>query len=109
MESHSRPAGNATGFTDLLSDLGVKYLQFAIELNKPQTPIHYLWHTEWPDGKSRFLATESAAQSSGVELRSRGIRDIDEADHVIEAMKKDGALTIVVQPSPFTNRHRTRS
>jgi putative tryptophan/tyrosine transport system substrate-binding protein len=108
VESHSRPAGNATGFTDLLSELGVKYLQFSIELNKPQAPVHYLWHTEWPDGSSRFQATESAARSSGVELRSQGIRDIEEADHVIAAMKKDGALTLVLQPSPFTNRHRNR-
>jgi putative ABC transport system substrate-binding protein len=108
VESHSRPAGNATGFTDLLSALGAKYLQFAIELNKPQTPVYYLWHTEWPDGKSRFLATESAAQSSRVELLARGIRDIEEADDVIAAMKNEGALTLVVQPSPFTNRHRNR-
>src|SRR5260221_10911741 len=98
----------ATGATPHTFGSGSKYLQFAIELNKPRTPLHYLWHTEWPDGKSRFLATESAAQSSGVDLRSIGIRDIEEDNDLLDAMKKEGALTVVVQPSPFTYRHRNR-
>jgi putative tryptophan/tyrosine transport system substrate-binding protein len=108
VESLSHPGRNATGFSDVLADLSGKYVQFAIELGKPQSAIDYLWYAQWPDGKNRLQATERAAQSSAVELRSRGIGDIAEANDVLVAMKKDGALTLVVQPSPFTYRHRSR-
>jgi ABC-type uncharacterized transport system substrate-binding protein len=106
--SLSHPGGNITGFSDVLADLSGKYVQFAIELGKPQAPIDYLWHTDWPDGKNRLQATERAIQSFGVELRPRGIANIAEANDVLAEMKKAGALSIIIQPSPFTNRHRVR-
>ena len=108
IESLSHPGGNATGFSDVLADLSSKYVQFAADLGKPRSAIDYLWFTEWPDGKNRLQATERAAQSSGVELRSRGLGDIVEANDVFSAIKKGGALTLIIQPSPFTYRHRVR-
>ena len=108
VESLSRPGGNATGFSDVLADLSGKYVQFASELGKPQLAIYYLWYTEWPDGKHRLQATERAARSSDVELRSQGIVDIVEADAALAAMKTGGGLTVIIQPSPFTYLHRAR-
>ena len=108
VESLSRPRGNATGFSDILGDLSSKYVDFAGQLTKPHPAIGYLWHTEWPDGQHRFQGSERAARSSGVELRSRGISNIAEANDAIAAMKKGGALTLIIQPSPFTYRHRIR-
>jgi putative ABC transport system substrate-binding protein len=108
VESLSRPGGNATGFSDVLADLSAKYVEIAAEFAKPRAAANYLWHTEWADGQARFQATARAAQSSGVELRSRGIGDIAELNDVLAAMKKGGALTLIVQPSPFTYRHRVR-
>jgi putative tryptophan/tyrosine transport system substrate-binding protein len=107
-ESLSRPGGNATGLSDVLADLSGKYVQFASELSEPRATINYLWHSEWPDGRNRFQATERAAQSSGVELRSQAIGDIADANDVMTVMKKSGALTLIVQPAPFTYRHRSR-
>ena len=104
--SLSHPGGNITGFSDVLADLSGKYVQFGIELGKPQAPIDYLWHTEWPDGKNRFDATMRAAQSLGVELRARGFAHIDDANDVLAAMKNASAVAIIVQPSPLTNRYR---
>jgi ABC transporter substrate binding protein len=106
--SLSHPGGNITGFSDVLADLSGKYVQFGIELGKPHAPIDYLWHTEWPDGKNRLDATTRAAQSFGVELRARGFAHIDDANDVLAAMKNAGAVAIVVQPSPLTNRYRGR-
>jgi putative tryptophan/tyrosine transport system substrate-binding protein len=108
VESLSHPGGNATGFSDVLADLSSKYVQFASELGKPQSAIYYLWHTEWPDGKHRLQASEQAARSFGVELRSQGVADIVETDAVLAAMKAGGGLTVIIQPSPFTYRHRVR-
>jgi putative ABC transport system substrate-binding protein len=108
VKSLSHPGHNATGFSDMLAELSGKYVELARELARPQAPVDYLWHTLWPDGQYRFHATEQAARSLGVKLRSRGIGDIGEAHEVMAAMKKDGAVTLIIQPSPFTYRQRHR-
>ena len=105
--SLSHPGGNITGFSDVLADLS-KYVQFGIELGKPKAPIDYLWHTDWPDGKNRLDATARAAQSLGVELRSHAFANVDQVNDTLTAMKNAGAVSVVVQPSPLTNRYRVR-
>jgi len=108
VESLSRPGGNATGFSDILLDLSSKYVQFAGELGKPQGTIYYLWHHAWGDGQNRLRATERATQAAGLKLQAHGIGDIAELNDAMSALKKSGAMTIIVQPSPFTFRHRDR-
>src|SRR5262245_22007444 len=108
VETLAWPGGNATGFSDVLADLRSKYVDFAQQLDKPQAAVNYLWHTAWPDGQYRFNATERAAKSLGVELRSRGIAEIAEADDALAALKNGDTKVLIVQPSPFTYRHRNR-
>ncbi len=106
VESLSRPGGNITGFSDMLADLSGKYVELARELGEPQAVVNYLWYTEWADGQNRFQFSEQAAQSLGVKLEARGIKDIAEANDIMAAMKAGGALAVIIQPSPFTYRHR---
>ena len=106
VENLAHPGGNATGFSDIFSDLSAKLVELGKAINKQDT-IDYLWHTAWPDGKNRFQATEQAAQSAGLKLRARGIAESAEIDQAIKAMKLDGATMIIVQPSPFTYRERS--
>jgi putative ABC transport system substrate-binding protein len=108
VESLPRPGGNATGFSDILADLGSKLVELARELSKPQVTVDYLWHTAWPDGQNRLQATEQAAQSLGVKLRSRGIADVAEINDALAAMRQSAATTLIVQPSPFTYGQRER-
>jgi putative ABC transport system substrate-binding protein len=108
VESLSHPGGNVTGFGDILAELSSKYVQFAIEVGRPQAVIHYLWHAGWTDGHYRLERTEQAAQSLNVKLRSRAIADISEVDDAMAAMKKAGASVVIVQPSPFTFLQRGR-
>jgi putative ABC transport system substrate-binding protein len=107
VESLAHPGGNATGFSDLFSDLSAKLVEFTRALKKQDT-IDYLWHTAWPDGNNRFQATQQAAKSFDATLRARGIAESAEIDQAVMAMKLDGATMIIVQPSPFTYRERTR-
>jgi putative tryptophan/tyrosine transport system substrate-binding protein len=107
-DSVSRPARNATGFSDILSTLGGKLVEFAQELNKPQTAVDYLWHTDWPDGEARFRSTSEAARTAGIEFRSQGIRNAGEIADAVAKLKNSGATTLIVQPSPFSYRERGR-
>jgi putative tryptophan/tyrosine transport system substrate-binding protein len=109
VDSLSHPGRNATGFSDILADLGSKLVGLARDLSRPPaTVVDYLWHIAWPDGRNRYEATEKAAQAAGVKLRSKGITDIAEVDDTIAAMKQSGATTLIVQPSPFTFQQRRR-
>jgi putative tryptophan/tyrosine transport system substrate-binding protein len=108
VDSLSRPSRNATGFSDILADLSGKLVDVARELSKPQQPVDYLWHTAWPDGQNRFQATEQAAHAAGVKLRSKGIAEAVEVADAFAEMKRNGATTLIIQPSPFTYLHRGR-
>src|SRR5262245_34685797 len=103
----AHPGGNATGFSDIFSELSAKLVELDVGLIKQDT-IDYLWHTAWPDWKNRFKSTEQAAQSVSVRLRARGIADRSEIDQAVTAMKRDDAKIIIVQLSPFTYRERAR-
>jgi putative ABC transport system substrate-binding protein len=106
VENLAHPGGNATGFSDIFSDLSAKLVEFGKVVNKQDT-IGYLWHTAWPDGKNRFQATEQAAQTASIKLKTRGIANGAEIDQAITALKLGGMTTIIVQPSPFTYRERS--
>jgi putative tryptophan/tyrosine transport system substrate-binding protein len=105
VESLSHPGGNATGFSVMLFDMTSKYMGLASELDKSRA-VYYLWYDNWALGENMFRAMEQAAQSLHVELRSRGISEIAEANDSMAAMKAGGAVTLVVQPSPFMYRYR---
>jgi putative ABC transport system substrate-binding protein len=108
VETLSRPGQNATGFSDILAELSAKLVDLTRELIKPQTTIHYLWHTAWPDGQNRYQATEQAAHAARMQLQSRGIADVSELDAAIAAIRVSGSPAFIVQPSPFTYAHRDR-
>ena len=99
IEKLSHPGRNATGFSDILAEVDL-----ARELSKPQETVGYLWHTAWPDGRNRYQATEQAALTVGVKLRSRGIAEIAEIGDAIAEMKQSRISTLIIQPSPFTCR-----
>ena len=108
VETLSRPGRNATGFSDIQSDLSGKLVDVARELRKLELAVGYIWYTGWPDGENRYRATEQAAQSAGMNFRSRGILDAAEINDAIAVMKSGGATTLIVQTSPFMFRHRDR-
>jgi putative tryptophan/tyrosine transport system substrate-binding protein len=108
VESLSRPGGHVTGFGDFLAELSSKYVQFALEVGKPQGVVHYLWPAGWTDGQYRLQRTEQAAQSLNVKLRARAVTDVSEIDEAMAGLRKAGASVVIVQPSPFTFLQRGR-
>ena len=108
VDSLARPGRNATGVSDVLADLSGKYVEVARDLSKRGAPIDYLWYAGWADGQPRLQRTEQAAQSLGVKLRPRQVADVGEVNEAMAALKKSGATTVIIQPSPFTFRQRER-
>jgi putative tryptophan/tyrosine transport system substrate-binding protein len=108
VESLSRPGRNATGFSDIQTDLAGKLVDIARELPNAEPTVGYIWHTGWPDGENRYRATERAAESAGMKLRSRGVLNAAEINDAIAAIKNSGTTTLIIQPSPFTFGNRDR-
>jgi putative tryptophan/tyrosine transport system substrate-binding protein len=106
IESLSRPGRNATGFSDILAELSSKFVDLAKELNKSQSSISYLWHTDWPDGQHRYALTREAAEKVELELRSSPITNIAQLNDALVTIKQRGATAFIVQPSPFTYAER---
>jgi putative ABC transport system substrate-binding protein len=107
-ESTARPGQNATGFSDILSELGGKLVGLAAELTKHEGSVDYLWYTEWADGKDRLRKTRDEAEAGGVKFRSHGISDIGDMKDAVAKVKESGAVSLIIQPSPFTYRERDR-
>ena len=106
--SLDRPGGNITGFSDVLLDLSSKIVGLAQDVSRPNTrAVDYLWYANWANGQQRFEATEQAARKAGLQLRSYKIPDIGSMSEVFASMKKDGAVVAIIQPGPFTYRHRS--
>jgi putative tryptophan/tyrosine transport system substrate-binding protein len=106
VENLSHPGRNATGFSDILADVSGKLVDLARELNKSQSSISYLWHTDWPDGQHRHALTREAAEKAGLELRSSGITNVGQLNDALIMIKQRGATAFIVQPSPFTYAQR---
>jgi putative tryptophan/tyrosine transport system substrate-binding protein len=106
VESLSHPGRNATGFSDILAEVSGKLVDLARELNKSQSSVSYLWHTDWPDGQHRYVLTREAAEKAGLELRSSGITNIAQLNDALITIKQRGATAFIVQPSPFTYAER---
>jgi len=106
VDSLANPGRNATGFSDILAEVSGKLVDLARELNKSQSSISYLWHTDWPDGQHRHVLTREAAEKAGLELRSSGITNIGQLNDALITIKQRGATAFIVQPSPFTYAQR---
>ena len=89
VESLSRPGGNVTGFSDTHADLSGEYVQFAIDVGKPQGTVNYLWHTGWRMGNIGFRSASEQPNRSVSNFDQGGISDIAEANDVLAAMKTD--------------------
>jgi putative tryptophan/tyrosine transport system substrate-binding protein len=106
IENLSRPGQNATGFSDILAELSGKLVDLAKELNKSQSSISYLWHTDWPDGQHRYALTREAAERVGLEIRASPITNIAQLNDLLITIKQRGSTAFIVQPSPFTYAER---
>jgi putative tryptophan/tyrosine transport system substrate-binding protein len=106
VENLAHPGGNATGFTDVLAELSSKLVELAKTLSKAGAPVGYVWFDKWPDGFRRLMASEQAATAVALALRPRAISDISELDALVAELKSNRMMIDIVQPSPFTYRHR---
>jgi putative ABC transport system substrate-binding protein len=97
--SLSRPGGNLTGVSLLMTDLAGKRLEMLRQILPSLHAIGFLGSARDPNTKTFVRETQTAADKLGIALSVRlvdGPASIDQA--VFDTMKQDGSEAVIVQP-----------
>src|ERR1700730_8252335 len=97
--SFAHPAGNVTGFTGFGIELSGKRLQLLKEASPAIARIAALWNPAMPVAVRG--ATEDAARTLGVELRTIEVTTPDQISAGLEAAVAGGTEALVVLPDPM--------
>ena len=104
--SLSRPGGNATGLSSVLSDLGGKRLELLTEAFPKVKRVGMFRN---PDaGDIAFKATDAVAGKLGVQLKAIDVRNANDFDAGFEVMAKFQPQALMPAPTPIVNAQRTR-
>ncbi|MGX4803183.1 ABC transporter substrate binding protein [Bradyrhizobium guangdongense] len=84
--SLSRPGGNITGMSMLLTEVSVKELEILEEILPGATRVGLLWNPTTPSHPTAVKAVGRAAQTLGVELVSASASTVSEVQDRFQAM-----------------------
>ena len=105
--SYSRPGGNATGTTLMISLPGQKRLEIVRELVPKASVVALLHNPVSPDAAPEIRDVQAAAQANGLQLRiinASTLAELEAAFTALEAQRPD-ALLIGGEPFFLVQRH----
>jgi putative tryptophan/tyrosine transport system substrate-binding protein len=103
-----RPGGNLTGFVNLETSTGGKWLELLTEIAPSVKRVAVIFNPDTaPGGGTFFLpVVEAAARWLNVEPIAAPVRSDAEIEMVITALGREPGGGILVLPDPFTGVHR---
>ena len=104
--SLSRPGGNLTGLTFLLSDLAAKRLEMLRQIAPRTARVGILWNPDHTDPD--FRETQTAAPKLGVDIVSLEVRRPDDFDAAFKTALRDRIDALIVVSSRLMSRERPR-
>ncbi len=100
--SMARPGGNVTGFTNIESSLGGKYLELLKEVAPSVARVALIFNPETNTVARFFLqSAQAAAPSVGVELVPVPVHNADEIEGAIDAFAREPNGGLVAMPDSF--------
>jgi putative ABC transport system substrate-binding protein len=106
--SLSRPGGNITGLTTLLTELAPKELEILKEVVPSATRIGVLYSLTAPSHRPALQAIETAGQKLGVQLRLLPARAAEDFDEAFAMMAREHVGACYVVSAPIFVSHRAR-
>jgi putative ABC transport system substrate-binding protein len=101
--SLARPGGNITGFTNVESTLGGKWVELLKEVAPRMTRATLLFNPATPATLQFYLPSiQAAAQSLAVEVSHAPVQARDGIEAVVAAMARDAGCGLIAMPDPFT-------
>ena len=104
--SLSRPGGNITGLSMLLTELSVKQLEILREALPHATRIGVLWNSMTPSHPTAIKAIEAASEKLGVELVMTPAGTITDIEEAFSTMTRESVRGVLVLGSPISNAQR---
>ena len=108
VSSISRPAGNATGFTNLDATITGKLLTLLKQVMPNLTRVALLYNPDTVASGGLFYLQpfEKAAPFFGVEAIAAQVRTVDEIKPYLEELGHEPGAGLIVMPDNFTTVHR---
>ena len=106
--SLSRPGGNVTGISNLLTELSGKQLELLNAAVPGQGPIAVLWNPASPPHGAALPAVKAAAQDLGIEIRLVPARTVEEFDAAFKTMSAEQVRAALALVSPSYYVHHAR-
>jgi len=101
--SLARPGGNITGFTNVESTLGGKWVELLKEVAPRTTRVTLLFNPTTPATLQFYLSSiQTAAQSLAVQVSNAPVHAKDKIEEVIAAIASDPGGGLIAMPDPFT-------
>jgi putative ABC transport system substrate-binding protein len=104
----ARPGGNLTGTTRMLSEMSVKHVEFLKQAVPGLRRLAILWNPGNSSHAPALRASESAAQSLGVQTRALEVRTPEDLEPVFGTISKDAADGILFLADPIFFIHLGR-
>ena len=104
--SLARPAGNATGFTQVEYGTGAKWLELLKEIAPRVTRAAVLRDPAIPEGIGQFAVIQSVAPSLRMEVSPIDIRDASEIERAVKEFARSADGGLIVTSSGLANVHR---
>jgi len=110
VQSFAKPGGNITGFTNIESTMGAKYLQLLKDVAPGVTRAAMLFNPKSaPGGGSYFTdAFEAAAPQFSIQAIKATVQDAAGIEKAISTLAVNGGAGLIVVGEPFTNAHRSQ-
>ena len=106
--SLTRPGGNITGLTMLMTDLVAKELEILKEAVPQAKRVAVLWNPATPSHPPSIQAVKDAGEKLGVTLQIVSARTAEDFAGAVASMVSERADAFLVLGSPLILLHRTR-
>jgi putative ABC transport system substrate-binding protein len=107
VQSLARPGGNATGFINMESSLGGKWIGLLKEIAPQVTRAMMMFNPDTAPQTAYYRGPlEAAAASLGIKVESSPVRETAQIETTISALGQDREAGLIVLPDIFSTSHR---
>ncbi len=99
IKSFSRPEGNLTGTSIIMSDIVGKWLELLREISPKTRSVAVLTFTENPVGMQTFREVQQQARPLGMAVQVLDGRNRSNLDHAFDTMTRERVGALIVLPS----------
>jgi putative ABC transport system substrate-binding protein len=104
--SLSTPGGNTTGFTNLETTIGGKWLELLKEISPQVTRVVAMFNPASSFAVRFLTVTQEAAPKLAVEVLASHVRDPADIDAALTTIGREPGIALMLPPDGFTPAHR---